>query len=130
MNLTGKNQFPYHLPWVIWTVVIIVLSTIPGNKIPQLNWDFFSPSSIAHFVMYCGLAVLMLFGFQNQKMNTFNIRVYLWVIVVGIGFGTLLEIIQGLFVYRRYFDVKDIILNSVGTIFGVIVYRLIGSKIL
>ena len=78
----------------------------------------------------------MLFGFlsgrknkNEKKLNLSNIRVYLGVVLAGILIGYSVELIQGNFIYRRYYDNEDVVINSIGTIFGVISYTLIGRKL-
>lgn len=79
--------------------------------------------------MYSGLAVLMLYPYQNKKLNLFRFRVYLVIVIVGITFGFLVELIQGNFIHQRYFGWSDIVANSIGTIFGAFLYGWIGRKI-
>ena len=66
---------------------------------------------------------------QEKKMNRSNSWLYLTLILVGIGIGYSIELIQGNFIYRRYFDYQDIAVNTFGTIFGAIAYTLIGRKL-
>lgn len=51
------------------------------------------------------------------------------VILVVIVIGFIVELIQGNFIYRRYYDPQDIIINGIGTVFGAFMYRLIGRKL-
>ena len=78
----------------------------------------------------------MLIGFlskrkskEEKKVNLLNLKVYLMVILAGIAIGIFVELIQGNFIYRRYYDPEDIVVNSIGTIFGGISYTLIGRKL-
>lgn len=66
---------------------------------------------------------------QEKKMNRSNSGLYLTLILVGIGIGYSVELIQGNFIYRRYFDYEDIAVNTFGTIFGAVAYTLIGRKL-
>ncbi len=80
--------------------------------------------------MYFVLATLMVLDFANKKMNLSNSKLYLIIILTGIAFGIFVELIQGFFIYQRFFGVTDIIANSLGTIFGVILAALIGRKLI
>lgn len=78
----------------------------------------------------------MLIGFMSRfqdgsekKMNLSNIRVYLGIVLAGIIIGYSIELIQGNFIYRRYYDNEDVLVNTIGTIFGAIGYTLIGRKL-
>lgn len=78
----------------------------------------------------------MLFGFFSQKnskeekkMNLSNLSLYIRIVVAGILIGVFVELVQGNFIYKRYYDLEDIIVNGIGTIIGAIIYTLIGRKL-
>ncbi len=54
---------------------------------------------------------------------------YLIILLVGIAYGTSIELIQGFYIYRRFFDTADILANTIGTIFGVLASRLTSIKL-
>ena len=119
-----------HIIWPIWLLIIFVLSFIPGDRLPEIEWESISVDTLAHFTMYSVLCFLMLFPFcTNNFLNLSKSSVYLRVILVSIAIGFIVELIQGNFIYRRYFDPKDIIINGFGTIFGVFMYHLISRKL-
>lgn len=126
------KRIRFHLPWIIWVGAIAFLSFLPGDKIPAIKIDWLSPDTIAHVIMYAVLAFFFLIGFtkKEEKMNLSQKRLYLILILVGILIGYIVELIQGNFIYRRYFDIMDIIANSFGTIFGTLAYLLIGRKLI
>lgn len=109
-------------------LVLLVLCLTPGDQLPIIEWELISISSLAHFGFYFGLIVLQLWAFE-KKSNLFNIRLYLTLIVSGILIGYFVELIQGNFIYQRYYDQEDIVVNSIGTIIGAISFRLIGRKL-
>lgn len=128
-SLVKKNR--YHIPWVLWTLIILVLSITPGDQLPDLTLDWISPDTLAHLIMYTILSWFLLLGFgiREKKMNRSDIRVYRGVIIAGIFLGTLIEIAQGTLIYRRHFDVADIVANLFGTIFGSITFKWTARKI-
>lgn len=78
----------------------------------------------------------MLFGFMNRKpsavekkLNLSNLKLYVLITLAGIAIGIFVELVQGNFIYRRYYDPEDILVNSFGTIFGVMIYTLTGRKL-
>jgi glycopeptide antibiotics resistance protein len=78
--------------------------------------------------------MLNAFGYSKKsksknKMNLLNYQMYLWLILVGIAIGISVELIQGNFIYRRYYDPEDILVNGIGTIFGAFGYNWIGRKL-
>ncbi|UKN03414.1 VanZ family protein [Paracrocinitomix mangrovi] len=132
----AKKSFFYHLPWIGWLILITVLCITPGDKLPKIEWQLITISTFAHFSMYFGLSALMLWGIYKAKKNTVSkflnlsdFWLYIMVISIGISYGYLIELIQGNFIYQRYYDTEDIIVNGIGTIFGVLGYILIGKKL-
>ena len=129
------KRFLYHTPWIIWLIIILILSLLPGDQLPDFKTDWISIDSATHFTMYFVLSGLFLLGFLtfekkiNEKVNLSNIRLYGVVILAGILIGYAIELIQWNFIFRRYFDVADIVMNSFGTIFGVFMYSLTGRKL-
>jgi len=96
-----------------------------------LTLTWISPDTLAHLIMYSILSWSLLLGFikREKKMNQSIIRLYGGVILVGFLFGTAIEIIQGTLIYRRHFDVVDIVANFFGTIFGVITFKWTAIKL-
>ena len=126
----------HHIPWLVWLVLILVLSLTPGDKLPDIEWELFSISTLAHFGMYFGLTSLLLYGFlqkrsskDEKKLNLSNWRLYLIMILIGTGVGYGIELIQEKFIYQRYYDTEDIVVNGIGTVFGALGYTLIGRKL-
>jgi len=111
-----------------------IASFIPGNELPAYHFDWISIDKLTHFVMYGTLAFMQLWGFranpkkEKNKMNLSDIRLYGWMILVGFGIGLAIELIQGNYIYQRYFDPQDLVANIFGTIFGVVGYWLTGIK--
>lgn len=122
------------IPWILWTLIIAVLSFFPGDQLPIYQFELISIDTLAHLIMYFILAFLQLYGFKSlttvrkNKMNLSDMNLYGWVILIGVGFGLTIELIQGNYIYRRYFDVCDLVANFFGTIFGVFIFRLTGIK--
>lgn len=131
------KSFRYHSLWVIWLTLIFILSFTPGDQLPVIEWKLISIGTVAHFTFYFTLIFLMLiaFGFSKKsiqdknKMNLSNFRMYLTLILVGITIGVFVELIQGNFIYRRYYDLEDMLVNSIGTVFGAFGYNWIGRKL-
>ena len=113
----------------------MILSLLPGDQLPSFKIDWVSIDSVVHFGMYFVLSAAFLLGFLTfekkikKKLNLSNLQLYGVVILAGILIGYSIELIQGNFIFRRYFDVSDIVMNSFGTIFGVITYSLTGRKL-
>lgn len=110
-----------HLPWVIWLLVLSILSLTPGDKLPEIKFSLFELDKLVHFTFYFILVVLMSIGFRLTKNEPFYKSIVL-TIVIGIFIGWSIEFIQGGFIPNRQFDYLDIVANSLGTIVGMLIY--------
>lgn len=119
------KRLKLHLPWLIWTGIIAVLSLTPGNRLPVFDFEWFSIDTAVHIIMYLVLCFLALIGFYHQK-NELSGKVVLYIIVSVIAFGLFIEFLQGNFIYRRFFSWEDFVANSAGAIVGWVAF--IGYK--
>ena len=110
-----------HLPWVIWLIVLSVLSLTPGNKLPEIEFDLFELDKLVHFSFYFTLVILMNIGFRIKKSEPFYKSIVL-IVVIGVLIGWSIENLQGNFITNRFFDYSDIIANGLGTIVGMLIY--------
>lgn len=97
----------YILP-ILWTVVIFVLSSIPGSEFPELPFPGFD--KLVHLVEYSILGFLW--------VKALGKRIII-VILLGIIYGVFDEIHQ-IFVPYREFSILDILVDGVGVILGVL----------
>ncbi|MFD1553792.1 hypothetical protein DNU06_09615 [Putridiphycobacter roseus] len=116
-----------HLPWVIWLVVISFLSLLPGDRLPEIKFEWFKIDTMVHIIMYTVLSFLMLFGFCFKKNEPFR-RKALYIVVVCIIFGFGIEIIQGSLIRNRFFSWKDFIANNLGVFTGMLIYYYYNKK--
>lgn len=123
----GKKNL-VHLPWTAWLLTILVLSFLPGDKLPELNFTLFELDKLIHFGLYFVLANLMGFAFLNDqiqkksKKNEPFLKRIVWIVATGMLIGYLVEVIQGNFVPNRAYDMFDVLANSIGTIIGIIFF--------
>ena len=93
-----------------------------------MEFELFSIDTVVHIVMYGMLIFLMLLGFE-KKMNPFNIKLYLYLIVTCSLIGLIVELIQGNFIFRRFFSWDDAVANTFGTIVGAFGYYWTSRKL-
>lgn len=107
-----------------------MLSLVPGNKLPEVKFDFFRVDTLVHLFFYAVMLFLMAFRWEVNKMNLLNFRVYLLLIGTCSVIGFTVEIVQGYFIPKRFFSWDDALANGIGTIFGAFLYNWIGIKLL
>ena len=114
------NKFK-HILWLAWLTVIFVLSFLPGEKLPKIEFDLFKIDTLVHFIFYATLTYLMSFAFLSKK-NEPLLNWIVFIIATGILIGCFVEVIQGNFIKNRFFSVSDIFANTIGNLIGMIAF--------
>jgi VanZ family protein len=82
--------------------------------------------SLAHAFVFMVWSFLLLFGSSRasaQRLNTWS------TLLAAVGYGALIELLQGLMRLGRHPDWKDIVCNTFGAILGVLLFYA-GSSLL
>ena len=117
------------LPAVIWSLVILLLSILPGSSLPKVGWkSFLEFDKIAHAGVYFVLVVITAMSLKASIKARLVKNLALVVLVCSL-YGILLEVIQYIFLSDRFFEIPDIIANISGSILGsIIVYLILKRK--
>ena len=108
----------------LWAVVILVACIIPVDDM-SIDSNVLVPHAdkVVHFLMYFVLQVLLL-NHNSKFGNKFSI----WIIfMLTVGYGFLIECIQGYFLVARFFENYDIIANITGALTGILFFNRIKS---
>jgi VanZ family protein len=124
-----KNFLYHHFPGIIWVVVILILTCIPGTSFPQIPrfLDLFQPDKLVHVFLFMVLVYLLLIGFQRQLQMTRANRISVLIALnIGIFIGGTTELLQGTgLVIGRHCSVYDFIANVAGCFLGWWIFVLI-----
>ena len=89
-----KGRFKGFLPAILWSIVIIVLSTLPGKTMNSFSFsDLWNVDKLGHLVVYAIHCFLLLRGYRHLTKEILNrqvISALLWSVFLGFS----LEIIQ------------------------------------
>ena len=108
---------------ISYTILIVVLSLSPiPRAIP--NFKFFEMDKLIHLTMYFILILLWGINLISFKFSLIKI------LFLTIFFGLIIETLQYLLPFGRYFDLGDIFANSVGAIIGIIILLFYKKKLL
>jgi len=110
-----------HLLWVVWLLILSILSLTPGDNLPDIEFHLFGLDKLIHFIFYFILVILMSIGFRLKKSEPFY-KSIVWIVVTGVFIGWSIEFVQGNYVTNRQFEYSDIIANSLGTVVGMLIY--------
>ncbi len=106
-----KIFFLYHFPAIIYGLVIFLLSSVPGMKLPE--YGFLRADKLLHFLEYALFAILIFRSFSQL----FRKQKFHYVIVVSSFFLILFALLDEY--YQKYIpgresDVADVILDVLG----------------
>ena len=115
---------------VLWSVVILLLTLLPGNYFPKVQsfWDWLSPDKVVHVFIF-GVQSFLLFYAQKQYSNTKS-RFRITIVILGatIIFAAFTEIMQNTVLIKRDGNVYDFLADVVGVFAGLLAYNLLVEK--
>lgn len=118
--------FRYNLLTIVWSVIIIVLCSIPGQEFPDASFiDIPHFDKIVHFGLYFILSVVAIKGIQQQnRFKLLKSHPYLSILIYAVFLGVNLELIQYYYIPFRSGDILDMLANFIGAISGVFLIKL------
>ncbi len=102
--------------------VVAFLELMPERLVP--DFQFRGEDKLVHVCMYLGLTILACWTFNAEKNH---VRVPLIVLIIVL-FGILMEIFQFEMKWGRSFEWFDILANSLGVIFGTVLFLFFSKK--
>ena len=115
------------LPAILWAIVILVLSAMPGLNLRESWWDLVSMDKVGHFAVYGILTFLLLKGLPGHP-RFFEKNVVVIALIISILYGILMEVMQFTFFPYRYFEYLDIIANIIGSFTGLLIFNFYNKK--
>ncbi|NET33617.1 MAG: VanZ family protein [Cyanothece sp. SIO1E1] len=95
----------------VWTALILILCSIPGNELPSVQ--IVSLDKFIHAGLFAVFAILWL---RDRPKSPQRIK---WVIIGGIAYGILTEFYQDWFTVGRSADPLDAVANTIGLVLGI-----------
>jgi VanZ family protein len=114
----------YYLPALIWASIILILTLMPGNYIPEPPFQLLSIDKVVHLLIFGIQSFLSLAGFYRstgeRSPHLLNILI---IVITCCLYGAAIEFIQE-YVPGRSRSAGDMIANTAGAITGYIAYRI------
>ena len=107
----SKKKIPYTWLTLVYAVLILIVSSIPDLKTPQLGFEY--QDKLYHLIEYSIFSVLLFFALLNSQRNFLRKNVLLISLLIGASFGILDELHQK-FIPGRQADVLDFTADFVG----------------
>jgi VanZ family protein len=119
------------LPVLLWTIIIGVLTLVPGNYIPKVSsfLDWLSPDKLVHLFLFGIYTLLLCEGFSRQLKSSL-ISQYPMIISFGTGmvFAFFTEMMQAYLIPGRNGNVYDFLADTLGCLLGLIIWKIIMKK--
>lgn len=114
-----------NLPGIGWGLLILFLCGIPGQEVPDPSFfDLYFFDKLIHAFMFLVLVFLLSIGFKKQyQFPALKAHTKKAVFLTTAVYGALIELLQYLVFFDRYFESGDIAANAGGAAFGVLIFR-------
>ena len=125
MHLANRSSLMYQILTLVWAAVILVLSTMPGQQLPKIDW-LMTPDKFGHAGVYGVLTIGIYFSllpfFASKGRNR-------W-FAFGLAslYGIVMEVVQYAFFPDRYFEFWDIVANIIGALVALLLLKLINHS--
>jgi hypothetical protein len=104
---------------IIWTLLIATSCLIPAGVFKPFSFDsFLQIDKVIHLVLFFAWTVFWLLALQGTKAISFKTK--LVVLLLGVAYGALIEVLQSSMHLGRSFEVDDMVADSVGALIGVL----------
>ena len=117
MDRFTRNSYP----GLLCAAVILLLTGIPGTTFTQK--PIVGLDKVVHFLMYAGFTFACLWGYRepfSEKGSGYRRNAVIIVILIGMVYGALTEIMQKYLIPGRTGSVYDWIADTIGSVFGAI----------
>ena len=114
------NFFRFHFPALLWAAVVLFLTLLPSDKLPETpDWKFLSFDTLAHAGVFGLLTILVArsFYFQYEKPQFLKFAILVTVVLCTI-FGGVIELLQTVMKVGRHGETGDLISDFIGAILG------------
>ncbi len=117
--------YRYHLLTFLWTLFILIICAIPGDRIPKLSFlEWLKPDKIVHLLVFAVLCILVLRSLLNSNLTGIKKKnVVLIAVLLSVFYGALIEYLQYTVFINRSGDVRDAIANTLGVLLGWWIYN-------
>lgn len=106
-------RYRHGLLLMCWCLIIFVLSSVPGNRYPQVQWEY--SDKAVHVCLYLAGGVFSAMWFSTRQIRLSA------AILFCIFYGLTDELHQ-LLVPRRSFSLSDLAADSIGSVIGVTLF--------
>ena len=107
----------------LYTSSIIIVSLVPVPNLTLPKFNLLQPDKLFHFIVY----FVMFLGWKESKIFKKD-RLYFKCSLIVFSVGLFIEILQGTSFIERYFELADLLANSLGILFSYLIFVLYPLK--
>ena len=107
----------------LYTTSIIIVSLVPIPNLTLPKFNLLQPDKLFHFIVY----FVMFLGWKESKIFKKD-RLYFKCSLIVFLVGLFIEILQGTSFIERYFELADLLANSLGILFSYLIFVLYPLK--
>ncbi len=107
-------------PALLWTILILILISIPGNMLPKEEKTFIPNfDKLIHATLFGSFVFLwsIYYATRKEKNNHSNSR-YVLILIIACLYGVATELMQKYLIPNRDYDIYDIMADSIGAVLG------------
>jgi VanZ family protein len=103
----------------VWTVFITYMCLVSASSVPEAAWlNIRNKDKIVHFIFYLVFTLLL---YKDYKVKTGSIKkAFVYAFATAVSYGIIIEICQGLFTDGRNADSMDVLANTSGSAFAIL----------
>ncbi|MFO7998139.1 MAG: VanZ family protein [Bacteroidales bacterium] len=115
----------YFLPALGWALIVLAAISMPASRIPGSDLlKLPHIDKLIHGLLFMVFAILLAYGFFRQNKQRIPGKYYLILTLsIGIIYGLATELMQFWMLPGRHGNLGDFIANTIGTIFGLLLFR-------
>lgn len=123
MNITPM-KFPLirvksRWPAVVWLILSTTAFCLPGKALPDQDWfAIVQLDKWIHIGLFSVMIVLWCLPVLMKRSPEHVGNLFIYISVIGFGYGVAMEIVQHYFVSNRSFDIGDIAADALGCLLG------------
>jgi VanZ family protein len=119
--------FKYNIWGILWALLILIACATPGEQLPPS--PFLDFDKLVHLCIFGVLQFLLLRGFRcQQNFPTLKKNYMIISLMISVGYGVLMEILQGYVFRNRSFDVLDMAANTLGVVVAALMWVFVLKK--
>jgi VanZ family protein len=101
---------------VSWTVIILILLSLPGTMLPdEPSFKIPNLDKFVHICLFGGFVLLWCLYISRRRLTTRKLlRSFFYIFIIAVSFGITMEYVQKYFIPFRDFELGDIIADMIG----------------